>query len=64
MVNTTQFRIKPLAFANGHGRFITVTLERAIFRWGMAGTCTICTRYKFVTLSVPKWLRSRPFRHI
>jgi hypothetical protein len=48
-------RIKPLALAlaSGHGRYMAVTPERAIFRWGMAVTHS---RYKFVTVSLPKQL--------
>jgi hypothetical protein len=42
-------RIKLLPFANGHGRYITVTPERTLFRWGMVVTYN---RYKPVTVSL------------
>jgi hypothetical protein len=34
MINITHFRIKPLALASGHGRYITVMPERTFFSVG------------------------------
>jgi hypothetical protein len=53
-------RIKPLALASGHGRYITASPERTLtfVRWGMAVTCS---RNKFVAVSLPKWLRNGRF---
>jgi hypothetical protein len=41
----THFRIKPLALASGHGRYITVAY----------------CRYKFITVSLPKRFRNGRF---
>ena len=62
-VKHSHTRIKPLALAlaNGHGRYMTVTPERALVscvRWGMA---VACGRYKFVTVSLPKRFRNGRF---
>jgi hypothetical protein len=35
MINITHFRIKPLASASGHGRYITVTPERVLVSVGV-----------------------------
>jgi hypothetical protein len=53
--------IKPLALASGHGRYITVTPERTLVscvRWGMA---VAYSRYKFITVSIPKRFRNGRF---
>jgi hypothetical protein len=34
MINITHLRIKPLALASGHGRYITVTPERTFLSVG------------------------------
>jgi hypothetical protein len=49
-----------MALASGHGRYITVTPERTLtcVRWRMAVTYN---RYKFVTVSIPKWFRNGRF---
>jgi hypothetical protein len=59
-VKDSHTRIKLLALASGHGRYITVTPERtlAYVRWGMAFTYS---RYKFVTVSLPKRFRNGRF---
>jgi hypothetical protein len=44
MINIAHFWIRPLNFTNGHGRYMAVTPERTIFRWGMAATYS---RFKF-----------------
>ena len=57
-VKDSHTRIKPLALASGHGRYITVTPELTLVRWGMA---VAYSRYKFVTVSLPKRFRNGRF---
>jgi hypothetical protein len=45
-------RIKPLAFTNGHGRYITVTPERALSSVG--GISVKYIAVKFLAVSLPK----------
>jgi hypothetical protein len=51
MINITHLRIKPLALARGHGRYITVTPERTFVS---VGEWPLHSRYKFLTVSLPK----------
>ena len=44
-------RIKPLPLANGHGRYITVTPERALVS---VGEWPLHIAVKFLTVSLPK----------
>ena len=44
-------RIKPLALASGHGRYITVTPERALVS---VGEWPLHIAVKFLTVSLPK----------
>jgi hypothetical protein len=57
-VKGSHTRIKPLALASGHGRYITVTPEQTpVVRSGMAVTYS---RYKFL-VSLPKRFRNGRF---
>jgi hypothetical protein len=48
-------RIKPFPSANGHGRYTTVTPERALV------SVVTYNRYKFVTVSLPRRFRNGHF---
>jgi hypothetical protein len=64
IILTPEHRIKPLALADGHGRYrcITVTPEQTTdtARWEMAVAVTH-NRYKFLTVSLLKRLRNGRF---
>jgi hypothetical protein len=53
MINITHLRIKSLALASGHSRYITVTPKRTLVSVG-EWPLNIIARYKFVTVSLPK----------
>jgi hypothetical protein len=55
----TRTRIKPLALASGHGRYITATPEPTILSVG--GMTVTYGRYKFVTVTLPNLLRNGRF---
>jgi hypothetical protein len=59
-VKDSHTRIKPLALASGHGRYITVTPERTLLSAGEWPLHTY-SRYKFVTVSLPKRFRNGGF---
>ena len=47
----TDTRIKPLPLANGHGRYITATPERALVS---VGECPLHLAVTFLNVSLPK----------
>jgi hypothetical protein len=53
-------RIKPLTLASGHGRYITVTPEQTLVPVG-EWPLHVYSRYKFITVSLPKRLRDGHF---
>jgi hypothetical protein len=59
-VKDSHTRIKPLALTSGHGRYMhnRYTRTETCVRWGMAVTYS---RYKFVTVSLPKRFRNGIF---
>jgi hypothetical protein len=61
-VKHSHTRIKPLALASGHDRYsyTTVTPERALVSVG-EWPLHIYSRYKFLTVSLPKRFRSGRF---
>jgi hypothetical protein len=60
-VRDSHIRIKPLALTSSHGRYMHYRYTRtdACVRWGMAVACY--SRYKFVTVSIPKRFRNGRF---
>jgi hypothetical protein len=54
-------RIKPLALASGHGRYIAVKPERTLLSVGEWGMAVTNNRYKFITASLPKRFRNGRF---
>jgi hypothetical protein len=55
-------RIKPLPLTNKHGRYIAATTERILSASLEEWPLNIkCNRYKFVTVSLPKWSRNSRF---
>jgi hypothetical protein len=59
-VKDSHTRINPLPLASAHVRYITVTPERTILSVG-EWPLHIYSRYKFVTVSLPKRLRNGRF---
>jgi hypothetical protein len=58
MINTTHFRIKPLALASGHGRYITVTPEWTLVSVGEFGQRLRNGRFTSETATwIQKWLK-------
>jgi hypothetical protein len=60
-VKDSHTRIKALALTNGHGRYITVTPERTLVSVGEWPLHICYSRYRFLTVSLPKRFRNGRF---
>jgi hypothetical protein len=60
-VKDSNTRIKPLALASGHGRYITVTTERTLVSVGEWPLHIAYSRYNFLAASLPKRFRNGRF---